>query len=159
MINKFDDLYEILMQIWREKWALIKKKKNEKEINDDVDELKRIFSMLKNYVKASNEFEKITLNNFEFYFHLFNSRDYFKQIQYNKKLNMNFFIVNVVFFFILKMLQLRRVMNFEMNIDEQIVRIEQNISLYDVVTIELLMSQLQKSNYLIFHHELIDFLA
>ena len=140
MINKLDDFYEIFMQIWREKWALIKKKKNEEEINDDVDKSKRILSMLKNYVKASNEFEKIILNNLEFYFHLFNFRDYFRQIQHNKKFNMNFFIVDVVFFLILKMLQLRRVMSFEMNVDEQIVRIEQNISFYDVVTIELLMS-------------------
>ena len=115
--------------------------------------------MLKNYVKASNELEKIILNNLEFYFHLFNSRDYFKQTQHNKKFNMNFFIVDVVLFLILKMLQLRRVMSFKMNVDEQIVRIEQNISPYDVVTIELFMSQLQKSNYLTFHHELIDFLA
>ena len=154
MINKPADLYGILTQIWRKEWALVKDEDEEEEPGQVLKEAERLIPELEDYAQAAGELEKIIFENLGSYLHLLNRRGCLKLAQRSKESNMDTLTASAVLPPILKMIQLRRVMGTEMDVDGQTVRIGQDIPPYEVMTVELIMSKLQQSTYLAFHDSL-----
>ena len=81
----------------------------------------------------------------------FNSK-WFKRIAFQEK-NQQIFTAKATYVLrpILTLIQLRRVMGSTMNIGDGLIRIEENVPLYRIFTVELRMGDRQHASYMALH--------
>lgn len=88
MINKPADLYGLLSQIWKENWAKLVEKEDDKNAKGDgqngdseSEQVERAVPGLEDYKAVSGQFHEITVDNLEPFVHLLNPRGFLRLAQ------------------------------------------------------------------------------